>query len=88
MRTALRNSTVLSPRARLVLETLMVLMSLAAVTGELYATQQHAFVNVCECHEHEKVLHLMLLYTYLWNYYGIRSNNLWKKNILKENVFL
>ncbi|CAM4725701.1 unnamed protein product [Leuciscus chuanchicus] len=33
MRTALRNSTVLSPRARLVLETLMVLMSLAAVTG-------------------------------------------------------
>lgn len=49
MRTALRNSTVLSPRARLVLETLMVLMSLAAVTGELYTTQQHALfmcVNV------------------------------------------
>ncbi|XP_056095945.1 G-protein coupled receptor 161 [Rhinichthys klamathensis goyatoka] len=35
MRTALRNSTVLSPRARLVLETLMVLMSLAAVTGNI-----------------------------------------------------
>lgn len=38
MPTALRNSTVLSPRACLVLETLMVLMSLAAVTGELYTT--------------------------------------------------
>ncbi|KAG1930326.1 5-hydroxytryptamine receptor 1D [Pimephales promelas] len=35
MRTALRNSTILSPRARLVLETVMVLMSLAAVTGNV-----------------------------------------------------
>ncbi len=36
MRTVARNSTVLWPRARLVLETLMVLMSLGAVTGEQY----------------------------------------------------
>ncbi|XP_042593333.1 alpha-1A adrenergic receptor [Cyprinus carpio] len=35
MRTAVRNATVLWPRARLVLETLMVLMSLGAVTGEI-----------------------------------------------------
>ncbi|XP_067277313.1 5-hydroxytryptamine receptor 1D [Pseudorasbora parva] len=35
MRTAPRNSTALSPRARLVLETLMVLMILAAVTGNI-----------------------------------------------------
>lgn len=41
MRTAVRNATVLWPRARLVLETLMVLMSLGAVTGEQYSTQQH-----------------------------------------------
>ncbi len=36
MRTVARNSTVLWPRARLVLETLMVLMSLGAVMGEQY----------------------------------------------------
>ncbi len=36
MGTVARNSTVLWPRARLVLETLMVLMSLGAVTGEQY----------------------------------------------------
>ncbi|XP_073690688.1 5-hydroxytryptamine receptor 1D [Garra rufa] len=35
MRAAVRNSTVLWPRARLVLETLMVLMSLGAVTGNI-----------------------------------------------------
>lgn len=34
MRMSLKNSTVASSRARLIMETLMVLMSLGAVTGE------------------------------------------------------
>lgn len=58
MRTAVRNSTVLWPRARLVLETLMVLMSLGAVTGEQYSTQQHdslMSVNESSC----EILHLI-----------------------------
>lgn len=47
-----------------------------------YSTTRFVYVSMSEMSfEHE-----MLLYTYLWNYYGIRSNNLCIScNVEKEN---